>query len=127
MPAGLERYVAASPGGNIIPFRRTEDAAIGGSGGDRSGIHQGHRSHLPFAGFGAFPVGKISGGMADGKSPVSGNIPGAKTGTAETGSQNNAGPDQFRPGSVFYQVQGHGLGSGIHGQGKCVIPRRPVF
>ena len=98
-----------------------DPAAVEGRGGDGAGIHQAHAGKLPLGGLGAFPVGEIAGGVAQGQAVVGGHVPGAEAGPAEAGLDHGAA---FRAGRRCPdpgQLQADRDAGGIYVQGKVSV------
>ena len=93
-------------------------AAIGSGGGNGTGVHQGHGSHLALAGLGALPVGEVPGGVADGEFAVGGGVACAEAGAAEAFPENDTGGDQVVGPAVFHQLCQSGHGAGVDAEGE---------
>ena len=103
--------------------RRGKAAAVGRSGGDGAGVHEGHRGDLPVGRLGAFAVGEVAGGVADGKRAVGRGVARAETGAAEGRLHHSACEHELGGCAVFDERKALRFAGGVHGQIECLIAR----
>ena len=99
--------------GVIDVRRRGEDAAVLRCCGDGAGVHQRHGRNLPLTGLGAFPVGEVPGGVADGEGVIGRDVSRTEAGAAEGGFHNSAGFQKVGGHTVAGHCHAHRHGGGI--------------
>ena len=100
---------------------RRELAAVGRRGGNGAGIHEGHGAGLPVAGLGAFAVGEVARGMADGKRAVRGRVTRAEAGTAEGILDDGTGCHEFCRSAVADKGEGLRFAGRVDGKGERAV------
>jgi len=111
-------------GGGPVQLRgRGQATAIGGGGGDGARVHERHGGNLPVGGLGAFAVGEVAGGVADGEGPVGRGVARAEAGAAESGFHHRACEHELGDRAVFDQRQTLRLAGGVYGQVEGLIAR----
>ncbi len=88
-----------------VKFRcGSQDAAVCRGSRDGTRVHKSHCRHLAVAGLGAFAVGEVSGGVADGQSVVHGRVAGTEAGAAEGSLDDCAGRHEVSHISLSGQI-----------------------
>ena len=108
-----------------LQFGRGRDrAAAERGGGDGARVHQGDIGDLPLRGLGAFAVGEVARGMADGESTVGRDVARAEAGTAEGAADARAAGHQLFQRARAHQLHQDGLTCGIAGQPEVSVAQR---
>ena len=103
---------------------RSDCAAVESGGGNGTRVHQCDIGDLTVSGLGAFPVGEVSGGMADGESTVGRDIACAEAWAAESAADRSAGGNQLFQSAGTEQLHHDGLTCRIAGEPEVIASER---